>query len=83
MSKHDHGPVEEKFRVQMQALGKGIDMILNPDGTKTTGFVVLMFELGTKGRMNYISNADRDDMLTALKELVARFEGRYSEPGNA
>ncbi len=27
-------------------------------------------------RTNYVSNANRADMLTAMKEIVARFEGR-------
>ena len=27
-------------------------------------------------RTNYVSNANRADMLSALKEIVARFEGR-------
>lgn len=27
-------------------------------------------------RTNYVSNANRADMLVALKEIVARFEGR-------
>ena len=43
---------------------------------KNFGFTLLVFELDTdKGFMNYISSADRTDMLAALKELVANIEG--------
>ena len=35
------------------------------------------------GRVNYIGNGKRDEVLTALKELVARWEGRYSETDTA
>lgn len=45
------------------------------------GFALLMF--GLKGdessRMNYIANVNREDMLAALKEFIARNEGRYEE----
>jgi hypothetical protein len=53
-------------------LGRTLDAILNPDpNNKTEGFVLLMFDLNTnKGRMNYLANAERGDMLKALEELV-------------
>jgi hypothetical protein len=41
------------------------------------GFTLLVFPTdGRDGRMNYISSAERGTMITALKELVANFEGR-------
>ena len=34
-------------------------------------------------RVNYISNANRDDMKVMMKEIIARWEGRYqSASGN-
>jgi len=62
------------MRRRLQALANGIEEMW-----PGVGFVVLMFDWGDKGRMNYISNANRDDMRAALRELLARMEGRYHE----
>lgn len=80
--------IEQKFRAQMKALAAAMDETLNGDATgkdKTTGFVLLVFPFnGPEGqRTNYISNADRRDMLVALKEIVARFEGQANVKGSA
>lgn len=48
---------------------------------KGFGFSLLVFEMNMdKGFMNYISNANREDMLCAFKELIANFEGSGHEP---
>lgn len=73
-----HGPIESRVVVQMNAIAEVLDDTM----PKGWGFTLLMFEFGTNdGRMNYISNAPREDMISALKELVANFEGRgHSAP---
>jgi hypothetical protein len=74
----DHGPMEEEIRGVSNDIGKIIGGVL----PKGWGFALLIF--GTDkagGRMNYISNARREDMLAALKELIARFEGNYDDTG--
>jgi len=39
-------------------------------------FALLIFEFGAeKGQSDYISNADRKDMITAMKEFIAQAEG--------
>jgi hypothetical protein len=81
-------PIEEKYYEVMNRLGKFLDHILNDltkGGTRKTGFVLLVFDFDDdSGRMNYISNANRSDVVTALKEQVARFEGRMTgDEGNA
>ena len=38
--------------------------------------LVTPFDAQAGARTNYISNGCREDMLAALKEIVARFEGR-------
>ena len=45
------------------------------------GFVVLVAEFGRieGGRVNYISNGERDDMVAMLREYLARLEGRVAE----
>ncbi len=71
-------PIEPAVREQMRAFGKALEACLPPG----YGFVFLTFKSGEGGRMNYISNAKREDVVVALKELVANFEGRVMEtPG--
>lgn len=78
--KHTLGdaPIEPQYREQMRALAEGLDKALN-HGTlpfKKTGFVLLVFPFsGHEGRCNYISNAERDDIVVLLKEQLARFQG--------
>jgi hypothetical protein len=74
-----HGPIQQDYREVMNDLAKMIDRILNEDMSKrTTGFALLMYPFGEapKGRINYIGNGERADVLVALKELVARWEGQ-------
>lgn len=46
-------------------------------------FAVLVWPFGDSegGNVDYISNGTRDDMLTAMKEFIARAEGRVIETG--
>lgn len=72
-----HGPVEGEIRVLMQAIGEAISESLKPG----YGFTLLIFKTGEvkDSRMNYMSSANREDMLAAMKELVANFEGRVQD----
>lgn len=63
-------PIQPEVRRQMQTLAQFFDDAL-PDGY---GFALLVFDLGDGGFMNYISNAERDDMKRALRELVDKME---------
>lgn len=69
----------------MRALAAAIDEALNGTGPKRVGFALLTYNLGEEiagtGRINYVGNGSREDVLVALKELVARWEGRYVETG--
>jgi hypothetical protein len=73
----------------MNTLAGALDEVFNgpatPDRVRTTGFALLVFPMGEDisgtGRVNYIGNGDRADMLIALKELVARWEGRVPDQG--
>jgi hypothetical protein len=70
----------------MQTMAKTIDGFLNGNtNPKRVGFAILVFPFDgpANARTNYVSNADRNDMIVALKEVVARFEGRRQEGGNA
>lgn len=88
MSKHiGDGPIEARYREMMSAIAHGLDEILN-DGIqgndKRTGFVLLIFPFNDhEGRCNYISNAQREDIVILLKEQLARFEGQPENRGHA
>ena len=81
-------PIEERYRQQMQTLAAAIDEFFNgpkrgPD--RDTGFVLLVFPFGDAGeRCNFISNgADRRDVVTLFREMIARFEGQPELSGQA
>jgi hypothetical protein len=79
-------PIESAFYAEMQAVAAALDTTFNGDlkaPNKTTGFVLLVFPYGDRsGRANFISNgADRRDIVTLFKEMVARFEGQPEMKG--
>ena len=79
-----HGPVEAEQREVMNALANGLDEVFNPDqAKKTVAFVLLTARFGDvkDGRVNYISNGAREEMVAMLRELLARFEGSEDAPG--
>lgn len=82
-SEKGHGPVDPKVIDYMKALGAGIDDILNGKNSDKDnpkwGFALLVFPFGevADGRVNYLSNAERETMIVAMKEFIARHEGRY------
>ena len=72
---NDHQPIEPHHYQAMLGLGQAIKELF-PD----RGWCILMFDWQQPNRMNYLSNARRQDMIAALKEFIARAEGHYSEP---
>lgn len=81
-------PVEAEYHEKMVAIVQALDELLNgkiggPD--RKTGFVLMVFPFGdTSGRCNYMSNgADRRDIVTLMKEMIARFEGQPEMEGKA
>jgi hypothetical protein len=68
---------------QMQAAMSALDEAFNGDAQGTdrkVGIVLLTFPFGVveNGQVNYIGNGDRDTVRVALKELLARWEGRWA-----
>lgn len=82
-------PVEEKYRQQMNAIAQTLDEFLNDNARgseRKTGFVLLVYPFdGPEGaRCNFISNgADRRDLCTLFREMIARFEGQPEMKGTA
>lgn len=86
--KHTLGdvPIDARYREKMNELAARLDREFN-HGTlpfKSTGFVLLVFPFGNhEGRCNYISNAEREDVVVLLKEQLARFQGMPEARGRA
>jgi hypothetical protein len=71
------GVIQPEVRGAMKEVAAALAGVL----PKGFGFSLLVFEMNVPtGFMNYISNANREDMLCALKELIANFEGSGHEP---
>ncbi len=72
-------PIEPTYVEKMNDLAHAIDTIFNGKDTKKkeTGFILMVFPFtGHEGRCNYISNAQREDVITLLKEQLAYFQGQ-------
>lgn len=81
------GPVDKDVIDKMTAMARGLDDFLN-EGAKGDarkfGFCLMIFPFADgPGRCNYMSNADRRDVVTLLKEQLARFEGQPDLKGTA
>ena len=84
-------PIEQPFVKAMKAFAEVIDETFNGDNRgadRKTGFVLIVFPFaearpGGGGRANYISNANRADVVTMLKEQIRRFEGQPEVSGTA
>lgn len=71
-------------RETMNSMAQYIDRYFNgPDGKKDTGFVLITFAFGDKGRCKCISNANREDVIVLLREQLARFQGGPDVSGTA
>ena len=77
---HPDEKIVAQHRRTMNVLASSLDEIFNGDKTgkdRETCFVLLISPFGTgDGRVNYISNGDRKDIVLMLKEITARFEGQ-------
>lgn len=68
----------------MRQLAMALDHMLNEPDNKKWGFALLVYPFNggaapDRQRMNYVGNGNRDDVLKAMKEIVARWEGRFIE----
>jgi hypothetical protein len=78
-------PIEEKHVNLMNVVAHTLDELFNPGlegDDRKVAFTLLVAGFGQieGGRVNYISNGDRSDTIKMMKELIARFEGRYITP---
>jgi hypothetical protein len=80
MNEHNHqigdGPIEPTYREAMNRLAGLLDRFFGNDPSKRkVGFILMVFPFDDKsGRCNYISNAERPDVVRLLKEQLRHFE---------
>jgi len=75
-------PIQSEHFASMNVLANFLDETFNGDKKghdREISFVLLISRFGQidNGRVNYISNGEREDIICMLKEITARFEGRY------
>jgi hypothetical protein len=66
---------DAKVRADLQAVARFIDKQL-PYGW---GFILLAFPFSSGGQMNYVSNADRADVVRAMYEFIAATKEGWAE----
>jgi hypothetical protein len=78
-------PIEHEYVELMNKLARILDTGFNGHlAEKETGFILIVFKFGDDSRRtNYISNADRRDVVTMLKHQIAMFEGQPDVKGTA
>lgn len=77
-------PIERDKTEMMNRLAGLLDHSVNPNmdaGQRPNGFVLMVFPFNrmgddgpAPGRMNYISNANRDEVIAALEDQVQRLK---------
>jgi hypothetical protein len=76
----------EKTKRMLNTIAGVLDETFNHGNKpKTTAFVLLVmpFDAPVGARVNYVSNADRKDIVIMMKEVIARFEGQPEQKGTA
>lgn len=64
----------EEFRAGLEAKCQQLAGLIGHDMPKEVGFALLLFNFGEGGFMTYCSNAKRNDMIKALKEMIQKLE---------
>ena len=69
----DEGTNDVRERMQ-EAAGRVATTL--PAGT---GFIVLAFDFGPNGRLEYVSNAQREDVVKAMREFIAHNSRKWGQ----
>jgi len=68
--------IDESYKRSMNSIARILDNAFNGDERpKRVAFVLLITDFDKmQGRVNYISNGKRSDVVTMLKEILGRFD---------
>jgi hypothetical protein len=64
---------DQETKQLMQKFGEIIGKLL-----PGYGFFLMIFEFHSQGRANYISNAQREDVINSMKEFIQRTENAWA-----
>ena len=68
-------PISEEFYGTMNMVAKLLDQMFNGDGEKKVAFTLLITQFNdATSPVNYISNANRDDVVGMMREILKRFD---------
>lgn len=59
---------------ELRGIAQALDEHFIEKAGRRLGFCLILFEFGGPGTTNYVSNADRADMIKGLKETIEQFE---------
>ncbi len=77
----DRNLTRRELEASSRNIAGGMDRALTERHGKRVGFVLMLFDFGAQGTLAYISNAERDGMIGAVKEWLARQEaGLATDP---
>lgn len=62
-----NGPTLEQMEAKVREVGRLIGRECEPG----SGFALFMFTMGADGHITYVSNAQKVDMISAMKEWIA------------
>lgn len=65
---------DRKVSEQMQALSSELDKKLEEVGGQRMSFSLIVFNSEPGSRVNYASNCDRDEVATAMVQLLANWQ---------
>ncbi len=63
-------PIEKRHKQKMNKIGKQLSQVF-----PGYGFTLFIFDFNDKGRLNYISNAERESMIKLLEEFIEKVKG--------
>lgn len=64
----------------VRVLGEALDETIQEIFSEKLGFALLLFDFKNPGLANFMSNAERFDMIKALRETADRLESRDYKP---
>lgn len=67
-------PIEPEYHTFMNDFAKIINAFVRSSFGPDMGFMFAMFKTGESSRFNYISNCNRDDIITLMEEMLTKFK---------
>jgi len=67
---------EALIQAKMQGIGSAVDRMFNETGPRTMGFCLMVFPLDHSGKVAYISNTKKEDVIRLLEEQLIVFNAR-------